>query len=538
MLLAVTGLCGPVIISEVMFNPEGTDSPNEFVELTNLGLTSVDLSGWGLSDLHSTDAIIGSQPIWPFGSRPILGPGERAVIFEADYDTTLGRYRDLIPGTTLILFVDDNAIGNGLSNDGDELFLINDLGATVDSVSWGPGFPAGHSLEKVILDDCQSPTNWQPSLALDGTPGGTNSVMGREIDLALDSLGVQSATPPRGFTLTAYLTNSGVLPTGGQLIIDGVVVAIIPVLAAGTTGTVVLGWEAPPDVLGIHTFTAALAIPSDYDDSNDSLVVGVYIPAPPLSLIINEVLYRPAGGEPEWVELVNTTASTVNLQDWVIRDPVRAGVLPAGVLSAGAYAVITGDSASIASWPQPVTVLWVPGFPALNDGGDQVSLLSPDGVLIDAVDYSTLPLTPAGRSLEKLDPALPAQAASSWAVSPAALGHTGGQANAAFAPGDPAGLTLSPNPLEINRAASILTLQYATPFPAINLHVAIYDLAGRRVGTIFNEGPVPGSAAITWDARSLDLVQFKTGQYVLVFQARDTGSNDRWETMERLILVH
>ena len=99
-------------------------------------------------------------------------------------------------------------------------------------------------------------------------------------------------------------------------------------------------------------------------------------------------------------------------------------------------------------------------------------------------------------------------------------------------------MTLSPNPLQINRPASILTLQYATPFPAVNLHVTLYDLAGRRLGTIFNAGPVPGTDVMTWDARSLDPVRFKTGQYLLVFQARDTGSSRLWETVERLILVN
>jgi len=32
-------------------------------------------------------------------------------------------------------------------------------------------------------------------------------------------------------------------------------------------------------------------------------------------------------------------------------------------------------------------------------------------------------------------------------------------------------------------------------------------------------------------------VRYKTGQYVLLFRARDAGSGQRWERMERLILV-
>jgi hypothetical protein len=91
--------------------------------------------------------------------------------------------------------------------------------------------------------------------------------------------------------------------------------------------------------------------------------------------------------------------------------------------------------------------------------------------------------------------------------------------------------------LRINRPESRLVLAYATPFASINLHVTVYDLAGRRIGTIYNGGPLPGSGEVTWDARSLDPVRYKTGQYLLVFKAVDAGSTRRWEQVERLILV-
>lgn len=530
MLLAASSLCGPVVISEVMFNPEGTDSPNEFVEIVNLGAATVDLSGWRLADQHSVDDLS--------GSLMLLAPGGYAVIFEADYDTTGGFYRDLLPGGALILFVDDNAIGNGLSNDGDELFLINGLGATVDSVSWGPGITPGPSLEKVILEDCASPANWQPSLQPRGTPGGPNSVLGREIDLALDSIRVQLSTPPRGVTITARVANRGLVATGGSLLVDTVVMVDIPMLAAGESRVTTFGWEAPAQLLGLHTFTVRVVADGDYDAGNNALQGEVHIPAPAKAVVINEIMYTPQSGEPEWVELVNTTASVVNLQQWQIRDQTTGVFLPATELPASGYLVVTGDSAGVSDWSSNLAVIVVQGFPALNNAGDQVTLLDPDAALIDAVDYTLLAPTSPGRSLEKVSPLLPAQEASSWVVSPAFQGHTAGLPNAAPAPTDQTGLTLTPNPLQINRPTSVLALHYGTPFPAVNLHVAIYDLAGRKLGTIFNEGPVPGTSVIHWNAQSLDLVRFKTGQYLLVFRARDTGSNRQWEAVERLILVN
>ncbi|MCH7859014.1 MAG: lamin tail domain-containing protein [Candidatus Marinimicrobia bacterium] len=513
----------------MMFNPEGTDSPNEFVELVNLDENPVDLSGWRLSDRHSIDELSGSQMI--------LDPGGYAVIFEADYDTATGLYRDLLPANALILFVDDNAIGNGLSNSGDTLFLITAQGDTVDSVGWGPETTPGHSLEKVILDDCISLTNWRPSLQLLGTPGAINSVVGREIDLALDSVNVQLSAPPREFTLSARISNVGVVATTGSLQVGEVVMAAIPLLEAGEARTITFDWEAPPATLGFYAFIVQVVAPGDYAPHNDTLEVEAYIPPPSLALVINEIMYTPLTGEPEWVELLNTTASVVNLKQWRIRDQAASVLLPALDLPPGGYVVVTGDSAMVNDGSPDLAVIVVPGFPILNNTGDQVTLLSPAAAIIDAVDYALLAPTSPGRSLEKVSPLLPSQDSSSWVVSPSSQGHTAGRPNSAPAPTGQPGLTLSPNPLQINRPASILTLQYATPFPAINLHVTLYDLAGRRLGTIFNGGPVPGTDVMTWDARSLDPVRFKTGQYLLVFQARDTGSSRRWETVERLILV-
>jgi hypothetical protein len=81
-------------------------------------------------------------------------------------------------------------------------------------------------------------------------------------------------------------------------------------------------------------------------------------------------------------------------------------------------------------------------------------------------------------------------------------------------------------------------LQYTTPYPAANLLVDIYDLAGRRIGTITRQGPHPGAGVLTWDARNLDPFRYKTGQYILLFRAHSTQSGQKWEQVKRLIIVN
>ncbi|UCD38789.1 MAG: hypothetical protein JSW54_04735, partial [Fidelibacterota bacterium] len=180
----------------------------------------------------------------------------------------------------------------------------------------------------------------------------------------------------------------------------------------------------------------------------------------------------------------------------------------------------------------------VHGFPSLNNTGDQVSLTDPLMVLIDEMDYSNLPVTTPGRSLEKIDPTAPSQEPTSWVVSPSNKGHTAGRPNSVQITTEHYGISLDPNPLHLNTPTSILVIQYTTPFPAVYLLVEIYDLAGRKLDTISNFGPVPGTGVVTWDARTLDRVRYRTGQYALLFRAKNTGSKAKWERVERLILVN
>ena len=93
---------------------------DEFVEVVNLGPDAVDVAGWRLGD---DDTSVFSW--FEFPPATVLAPGERAVLFGGGSPQ----------GFTPPAFVDDGRLGNGLTNGGDRLFLIDVAGDTVDSVS-------------------------------------------------------------------------------------------------------------------------------------------------------------------------------------------------------------------------------------------------------------------------------------------------------------------------------------------------------------------------------------------------------------------
>ncbi|MBT3603349.1 MAG: lamin tail domain-containing protein, partial [Candidatus Latescibacteria bacterium] len=95
---------------------------DEFVEILNTGDRSVDLGGWRLGDDD-----VALPAMFTFGQGVILEPGQRIVVFGG------GLVKD-IEG---IIFVDDGSIGNGLTNSGDKIVLINAFGDTIDTVDFG-----------------------------------------------------------------------------------------------------------------------------------------------------------------------------------------------------------------------------------------------------------------------------------------------------------------------------------------------------------------------------------------------------------------
>ena len=114
-----------LVFSEILMLPEQVDANNDgivnrhadaFVELVNIGVDTLDLSGWLIGD----DDIIVSR-FFPFPDDVVLVPGGYVTIFGGG--TPVG-----IPGTVLSA---GGQIGNGFSSGGDVVHLIMPNGKTV-----------------------------------------------------------------------------------------------------------------------------------------------------------------------------------------------------------------------------------------------------------------------------------------------------------------------------------------------------------------------------------------------------------------------
>jgi parallel beta-helix repeat protein len=120
-----------ILISEIYFNPDslhgttGTNEwENEWIELRNLDDKEIDISGWKISDNYSVVTIPNSPPIPP-GGFAIITPTT------STFDFWIG-----IPTDTIKIVLNEK-IGNGLSNENNQITLKDKEENIIDSVCYG-----------------------------------------------------------------------------------------------------------------------------------------------------------------------------------------------------------------------------------------------------------------------------------------------------------------------------------------------------------------------------------------------------------------
>ena len=157
-----------LVVSELFYNPAGQVEDTEFIELLNVGASSLDLSG-----TRFTDGID-----FTFPGATTLAPGEHILVvanrvaFEARYGTGLPIAGEFENGTVL-------------SNGGELITLQNNTGIIIQSFTYGDSSPwpeeaDGDDFSLVLvspesLPDHNLASSWRASALRGGNPG-TNDV--------------------------------------------------------------------------------------------------------------------------------------------------------------------------------------------------------------------------------------------------------------------------------------------------------------------------------------------------------------------------
>ena len=415
-----------------MFFP--SSAPNEFIELYNFSETeSVDLNSYRIKySTSSPDIIIETT------EGTVLPPKSFAIIFEGDYPFGSGIYDNLVPPEALVLRISDNSFGStGMANTSDRpVWLLSPADDTLQAYTYSADNSASFSDEKIEMSGNNSQSNWENSLNSNGTPGFQNSVTPLNFDLDLNSLSFSPVSPNEGEDVTIFgkIKNIGENNAAsysveiyndadfdstadpGELIFSQNFLN----LASGDSTTVSMIMSSLP--AGNYQIIARVIFSEDENLLNNELI-NAFIVFPPGNnfndVVLNEMMYAPSSGEPEWVELFNKTSSQLNLKEWTISDLTTSVTISIEnkYIPPNSFVILTKDSSIINFYDIPSEVIQL-NLPSLNNSGDAIMIRNSLAVLIDSVLYSPdWGGNSGGRSLERISADGNSNETSNWGTS-------------------------------------------------------------------------------------------------------------------------
>jgi hypothetical protein len=524
-------ILGQLVLNEILYDPPGADAGREFVEILNVGDAPVGLDSF---ELQAGD---GAHPgTWRTAWRGSVETIAPSALFVIGGDSVAAR---------------NARLGAVLQNGPDAVRLV-ERGRVIDRVGYGalqdPGLFEGRpavDLPDVSLaripdgrDTDDNAADFQAALP---TPGRRNAPR-REWRVSLAEPEWTRLWPGRRLRVTARVHNTGLdalaadawqgqgvlFPLQGEPYLDGLMrgsavhlEATCPALTLAPRDSTAceLGWTGE---LGLFELAFA-ARGADEDSTDDTRRIVLRVGAG--AVLVNEILFAPAAGAPEWVELLNRDARAHDLNRWTLADATgrRATLRAARPLEPAAIAVISADTAAaIPALGPGVLRAAATAWPDLNntDGdegwADLLVLRDPAGIVQDAITYKAEWGRARGRSIERLtrDPDAHGLV---WAACKDPSGSTPGRPNSATAPSAPgADLVLEPNPFspDGDGREDLLGVRFEVPAGHEGFRASVYDLGGHRLRTLAADRLGPGPRQLVWDGSADDGTRLVSGAYI------------------------
>lgn len=513
---------GSVRVNEIMYAPTGTEP--EWIEVVNTRTDSINLKSWTVSDnIVATKRTLTTQNLFI--------PSNGYVVLTRDSAALL----DIHPNIRAKVV---NVSGfPSLNNTGDAVVLYDQRVATMDSVSYLPGWGGsnGNSLERIdFFASSTQQTNWGTSHdSARSTPGHRNSIARKDHDLSVDSMRYQgpqfpvvgdevrfivTVKNPGREPISAYAVhwyhdvNADSIPQPGERRstsnfttlnpLDSLVIPFQEVMQAGT-----------------QLFIARVEFVADEDTTNNTRVGGIIVGVIPGTVCINEVMYAPGSGTPEWVELYNMLSDTVDLQKWLLGNRSATPRYEiAGTrltLPPNDFIVLTKDTALFRQTysSSVIRVVQVTSLPTFlwNNSGDAVVLVDNRKFIMDSVFYHATWGGTFGKSLERIDPRGVSNDSTNWGSSTDSLGATPGRRNSQlFLENDLRVMRVLPDTISPGQDATIIVvLQNAGMLSISSFDLVLFDdVDGDSVGSSAEQFFIQ---SISQPLASRDSLIFSTG---------------------------
>ena len=532
-----------VVINEFAYylDPSG-DTGKEWIELYNPDSLAQDLSGHDIYCGRTPHYIVPQGFVLAGRSFAVLhlrlaGINTASDLYEGTAPTsnmpntkgTLAIFTDSLRGT-IVDFVQygDDSLNYEATASNAGIWTRGDFVDTV-TYTWSLGLAADGA-------DRDTSSDWAEFSK--PTPGYTNNPQLYDIDLATPfsfPLEIPAGSP---FTVSALVKNQGVKTArniwltfyqdaNGDSICQSGETVFHQEQWDSLSGERVCSFTHSAQPEGAHQLAACALSDSETILSNNHQVFS-YLAGSPLA--VNEIMYGPYPGQPEWVELYNRSGSPVDVWNWTFEDATAS---PENVTTArrtilpGEYLLLAPDTSYFNS---PCPKIELSGWPSLNgDGGDIVCLRDSRGAAADRVQYQDTWGGGEGRSLEKINPCLLSQEAANWGGCVASGGSTPGTRNSIYIEklGSSADLSISPNPFSPDGDGVedhvLIGLDFAWTRAVVNIKV--FDRLGRLVKNLAEQQSFGASGTVVWDGRDGGGRMCPIGIYIVLLEARDANGS-------------
>ena len=520
-----------IIVSEIMADPNpALGLPEaEFIELYNRSDKVIQLSTLGLSTGGSPKTL----------PEVNLLPGNYIIICDEDEATAFESFGEVaaIPSFP------------SLTNGGDDVLLVDGEGNNIFQVSYSSAWyqdfdkaSGGWTLELIQTDGpytCSG--NWRASEdPAGGTPGKVNSLAGATPDTQGPSL-IQ-AVAVSDFEVIAVFDEE-LDPAVANKAANYTIEPSLPInfvsLQSPENKQVVLILNGAVQEGTVYTIRVGNEITDCIGNpigDNNSIQFGLTVTPEPGDIVINELLFNPATGGKDFVELYNRSNKIFNLRNLrlgnlnLVTGNIGGPIESDFLLFPGGFAVISeepGDIFNRYDVPVPFSMIKNP-LPSLPDDEGNITLATPSNVVIDSFQYNKDLHSPLlddvnGVSLERLNPDRPTNEAGNWHSAAATVGfatptYENSQLIDTTQAVDNDDIIFLPNPRfspDSDGFEDVLLIQYEVEKPGFVMNLHVFDAQGRLIHRLVRNEILATSGSFKWDG-SINLGEkARTGIYVL-----------------------
>lgn len=514
---------GELIISEIMADPTPSNGlpEAEYFELYNNGNRALELSGCMLNDKL-------------FEAPFVLLPGEYVICIDDEVAIDFLIYP--------VKYIIEDLGGTYLTNGGRDLVLTNLSGDELDRVNYNLSWyqdsdkeDGGYSLERMnLMEPCRGRDNWSGSESdLGGTPNAQNSVWTEEPDIS----------PP--VPLQVYVRSSTEIEvvfseTLDPLSIPGCVANINPFIEivektfqAESPNSVFIFLAEPIAVGTVYELALEEVFDCTGNQMEPALDLAFGFPeiGEPGDVLINELLFNPATGGVDYVEVYNASSKIIGLQGWALQNldlTTKVITDEPEILLPGDYVLFTSDAQSTyRDYPlgHREKFLQMESLPSFNNSGGAVLIVDSNEVLIDRFDYSedyhlSLLQSFKGVSLERVNFSMETNSPDNWTSAAENVGFgTPGYQNSQYRQEGKSEATVQlENKLfspDNDGFQDLLFINYSLDGSGFLANVIVYDSRGRQIKELTNNLVLGTEGTITWDGVADNGTKARIGPHIV-----------------------